>query len=80
MILLARFLCKCGATLSNSESPNDVELHVFSDNECDDIINLNVFDPLNITSPKYEVWRCVKCGRVHVFAGDEVVRTYIVEM
>jgi len=76
---LARFLCKCGVTLSNSEAPNDVQLHVYTDKEWDEIVNLDFIDPLTIPSPKHDVWRCVECGRVHVFVGDEVVRTYIVE-
>lgn len=76
---MARFLCKCGETLSNSQAPNDVQLHVYTDREWDKIINQDFIDPLAIPPAKYDVWHCSVCERVHVFDGDEVYKTYILE-
>lgn len=76
---MARFLCKCGETLSNSYVPNEVQFHVYTDREWVEIISQNAIDPLMIPSPKYDVWHCAKCSRVHVFDGDTIFRTYIVE-
>ena len=35
---MARLGCKCGNTLSTTSSPNDIELHVYTDKEWDEII------------------------------------------
>lgn len=72
---MARFLCKCGETLSNSMAPNDVELRVYTDKEWDDIINLGAIDSVDIPFPKNDVWRCSKCERIYVFeAGKDAVK------
>lgn len=77
---MAKFQCKCGAILSNSRAPNDVELIVYTDKEWDDIINSGDFiDPVIITSPRYDVWRCTECERIYVFEGNVVIKTYAVE-
>ncbi|WP_432774966.1 hypothetical protein AAFJ72_17465 [Brevibacillus gelatini] len=77
---MARFQCKCGATLSNSNAPNDVELRVYSDREWDDIINLgDSIDPVTIPFPRYDVWRCTECERIYVFDEDTVIKTYVLE-
>lgn len=76
---MARLLCKCGETLSNSQAPNDIELRVYTDREWDEIIQNDMIDPLMIPFPKYDVWRCPKCERIYVFDGDKVIKRYIIE-
>lgn len=76
---MARFQCKCGQVLSNSLSPNDVELRVYTDKELDDIINMGQIDSVDIPFPERTVWRCSKCERIYVFDGDIVKKTYILE-
>ena len=76
---MARFQCKCGQVLSNSFSPNDIELRVYTDKELDDIINMGQIDSVDVPYPKREVWRCPKCERIFVFDGDTVKKTYILE-
>ena len=67
---MARFLCKCGAILSNSMAPNDVELKVFTDEEWDNIINLGQIDSVDLPDPTRDVWRCSVCERIYVFDKD----------
>lgn len=76
---MARLLCKCGETLSNSLAPNDIQLRVYTDKEWDRIINQDMIDPLTIPRPKHDVWRCPKCERIYVFQGDNVLKTYTLE-
>lgn len=79
---MAKFLCKCGETLSNSLAPNDVELKVYTDREWDEIINMESIDPLMIPPPKYDVWRCPSCERIYVFRSgeNEPIRRYAIEL
>ncbi|WP_309864966.1 hypothetical protein [Desmospora profundinema] len=72
-------LCKCGHTLSTVATPNDIELHVYTDREMDAIIAMDTMDPLDIPDPEREVWRCPQCERVYVFKGNKVVKTYVLE-
>lgn len=77
---MARFLCKCGETLSNSQAPNDIQLKVYTDREWDGIINMGTIDTVDIPDPKYDIWRCPKCERVYVFNEDNTIRkVYILE-
>lgn len=77
---MARFQCKCGLSLSNSEAPNDVELIVYTDKEWDEIINMgNLIDPVTIPFPRYDVWRCSQCERIYVFDENIVIKTYVLE-
>lgn len=73
--------CKCGEVLSNSLAPNDVELIVFTDQEWDNIINLEQVDPLGLPDPGYDVWRCPKCERIYVFepGNDKAIKVYKLE-
>lgn len=64
---MAKFTCKCGNLLSNSLVPNDIELHVYSDFEWDDILRNDVIDPIQLPRTKYDVWNCPVCSRVYVF-------------
>ncbi len=75
-----RFRCKCGEILSNTQVPNDIELHVYTDVEWDNIINMgDLIDPIMIPLPKYSVWKCTNCGRIHVFKGYTLLKTYVEE-
>lgn len=78
---MARFLCKCGETLSTVVSPNNIELIVYTDEEWDNILNQDNIDPLSIPQPKYDVWRCPKCERVYVFSeeNDKPIKIYTLE-
>lgn len=76
---MARFLCRCGETLSNSSAPNDIQLRVYTDREWDDIINMGTIDSVDIPFPNYDVWRCSSCERIYVFDGNRVIRTYVLE-
>jgi hypothetical protein len=76
---VARFECRCGTVLSNSLVPNDVELRVYTDKEWDEYMIGDVIDPVMIPRPKFDVWKCSVCGRVHVFEGEILIRTYSVE-
>jgi len=76
---MAKFQCKCGMLLSNTSAPNDVELKVYTDKEWDYIINLKDLDILTIPRPRYDVWHCKSCDRIHVFIHNELIKTYKVE-
>lgn len=77
---MARFLCKCGETLSNSLSPNEIQYKVFSDQEWDDIINMGEVDSIDLPDSKFDVWKCPKCGRLHIFdENNNLQHTYILE-
>jgi hypothetical protein len=76
---MARFECRCGTVLSNSLVPNDVELRVYTDREWDEYMIGDSIDPVTIPRPQYDVWKCSVCGRVNVFKGNSLIRTYIVE-
>ena len=62
---MARMTCRCGKLLDNHESPNDVELVVYTDKEWDKICNCDSLQPWMIPSPKYEV--CPVCKRICVY-------------
>ncbi|MBC9786601.1 hypothetical protein H1S01_19335 [Heliobacterium chlorum] len=67
---MAGYLCKCGKKLSNTNSPNDIELRVYTDREWDLILQNDVIEPLQIPFPKYDVWKCPKCERIYFFDWD----------
>ncbi|EBF5850523.1 hypothetical protein HZU95_002883 [Listeria monocytogenes] len=74
-----RFQCKCGEILSNSMSPNDIELRVYTDKEWDELTNLGMIDSVDIPFPKLDVWRCPVCKRLYVFDGDKLKYQYALE-
>lgn len=77
---MARLLCKCGQTLSNSLAPNDVQLKIYSDKEWDKIINMgDMIDPTDIPDPRYDAWKCPTCERIYIFDGDRVIKRYVLE-
>lgn len=66
--------------MSTVNSPNDIELHVYTDKEWDMIINMgDMIDPLSIPDPKNEFWRCPSCERLYVFDGNAVIKRYVLE-
>ena len=80
---MARMDCRCGAYLSNTAVPNDVELTVFTDFEWVDFSETvyDKWDKMTITEkdrlmfeyPKRDVWYCKKCGRIYVFEqGNDI--------
>lgn len=64
---MARITCKCGEVLSNSQSPNVVNLVVYTELEWENICEQDSIQPWMIPLPQYEVWRCPECERVYVF-------------
>ncbi|MBP5268971.1 MAG: hypothetical protein J6Z29_10485 [Ruminococcus sp.] len=71
---MARMTCRCGEHLSNSQSPNDIELTVYTDREWDEMFSgIDTIPPYEIPLPKYSVWRCPKCARVYVFNDSDPV-------
>ncbi len=78
---MAKMTCKCGALLSNSESPNDIQLRVYSDKEWDKILSDDIIEFSKFPLPKYDVWKCPECKRIYVFEDGLNVykRVYKVE-
>lgn len=78
---MAGYLCKCGNHLSTTETPNDIELRVYTDREWDKLIQQDLIDPLTIPLPEYDVWFCPKCQRLYFFDWDtgEPVKIYNLE-
>ena len=64
---MAKIICKCGCLLSNSESPNDIQLRVYTDKEWDNILERDCINTWMIPLPKKDVWRCPICKRIYVF-------------
>ena len=71
-------MCKCGEVLSNSETPNDIELIVYTNKEWDEILSVDTIDTCKIPLPRYEVWKCPKCERIYVFenGNNKAVKEY----
>lgn len=77
---MATFKCYCGKVLSNSHSPNNIQLVVFTDYEWEQTqekikYGEDVFD----VEPKYDVWMCPNCSNVYVFDGNQVIKTFILQ-
>jgi hypothetical protein len=64
---MAALLCKCGNRLSNSESPNDIVYHVYSDGEWNKILERDYVYVLDIPKPSLDVWKCNNCDRIYIF-------------
>ena len=77
---MASILCKCGNRLSNSSVPNDVEYHIYSDFEWEEILRKDTWNVPDLPKPKHDAWKCPECKRIYVFSGDgKVVIVYKVE-
>jgi hypothetical protein len=64
---MAKIECKCGKLLWNGESPNEVQLWVYTDREWNSILEKDVFEAWNVPFPSNDVWRCAQCERIYVF-------------
>ena len=73
--------CKCGYLLSTTQTPNDIQLRVYTDKEWDVILDCDIIEPWKIPLPKYDVWKCPNCNRVYVFeeGTDTPIMKYILE-
>lgn len=69
---MARILCLCGETLSNSESPNDIEIYCFPDRQFFELTESGQTDFENIADvdPEITIWKCPSCGRLLLFMGE----------
>ena len=78
---MARMNCKCGEILSNSLVPNDIEMVVYTSKEWDEILKEDTIETWKIPLPKYDVWKCPKCGRIYVFkeGTDKAIKVYKIE-
>lgn len=84
-----RLQCKCGFTMWNGETPNDIEFYVFSDKRTCEILEKSdnetivAFDCVSMND--YDVWKCPECERLYVFKnvsgeeGNRVLRVYKLE-
>lgn len=69
---MARLKCKCGESLWNGKTPNDIELWVFSDKKLDSILENDNISTLELTDLfDYNVWCCPNCKRLYVFNEKE---------
>ena len=48
-LLMARFGCRCGETLWNGRTPNDIQLYVFTDRQMDKILESNSMETLDVS-------------------------------
>ena len=75
---MAHVTCRCGYSMWNGHTPNNIEFTVFSDRRfCELAENPPAlfsdptefvldFDDL-MDMADYEVWRCPECGRLYIF-------------
>jgi hypothetical protein len=78
MISVARMECYCGAVLSNSSSPNEVHLRVYTDKEFEQKV-LNKLPHLT-DFPEYDVWRCPQCERLYFFKDGQLKKLYVLDI
>jgi hypothetical protein len=77
---MAALLCKCGNHLSNSEYPNDIVYHVYSDFEWDKLLEKDFVHVLDIPPPKLDVWKCSNCQRLYLFdEAGKVTKIFTLE-
>lgn len=77
---MAQLQYKCGCRLSNTEVPNNIQYHVFSDIEWENILRNDIISPLSILRPEHDVWKCSNCERVYIFSNDgSVLKVYKIE-
>jgi len=78
---MARFGCRCGETLWNGLTPNDIQLYVFTDRQMDKILESNSMETLDFFElNNYEVWLCPECKRLAVFEKDSNSVKYIYKL
>lgn len=79
---MARLGCKCGTTLWNGLTPNDILLYVYSDKKMDKIREYDSVDTIELSNLEdFEVWLCPECKRLYVFenGSDSVKCVYQLE-
>ena len=75
---MSRLECKCGHTLWNGETPNNIEYWVYSDKTIDSILKSDVIDTLALNNLfDYNIWRCPECKRLYIFNKNESVPKYV---
>jgi hypothetical protein len=77
---MAALTCRCGNRLSDTESPNEIQYHVYSDKEWDQILRNDTIEMYQFPRPDRDVWRCNNCERLYVFNSEGVVvKVYLLE-
>ena len=73
--------CKCGEVLSNSMSPNDIQLRLYTDKEWDSIMEKDTIETWKIPLPAHDVWKCPNCKRIYIFEDgvDKPAKIYNLE-
>lgn len=79
---MARLQCKCGNILWDGETPNNIQFHVFSDKQMDQILENDTISTVDLFTKmeEYEVWRCPQCKRLYVFEENSKEAKYIYEL
>lgn len=65
---MSKLVCKCGQIMWNGNTPNDVELWVYTDKQLCTILeqdNITTLELANLYN--YDVWCCPVCKRIYVF-------------
>jgi hypothetical protein len=77
---MASITCKCGNRLSNSEVPNDIQYHVYSDREWDKILENDFIEMIKFPRSEHDIWKCGNCHRIYVFnQNGEIIKIYLLE-
>ena len=66
----------------NGESPNNIQLWVYSDRKMDKILEKDTIDVIELSNMEdFEVWLCPNCKRLSVFepGSSSVKYTYQLE-
>lgn len=83
---MAHLDCRCGYSMWNGATPNNIEFYAFSDIRYCELVDKPPFfsgDPDRflyeimdwMDMADYEIWRCPECGRLYVFdRQDDPVR------
>lgn len=69
---MSRLLCKCGETMWNGLTPNDINVWCYTDRRLDEILAEDSISTLELANLwNYEVWVCPCCKRLYVFENSE---------
>lgn len=77
---MARMMCRCGMKLNNQETPNDIQLKVYTDREWDEIFNCDSIQPWLIPTPRYDVWHCPMCKRIYVYENGQEMPVMVYQL
>lgn len=68
---MSRLACKCGEWMWNGNTPNDINLWVYTDKQLCTILEEDSISTIALANlHNYEVWCCPKCKRLYVFDED----------